>query len=483
MIPYCKAFAVLILLIFYRVPSSAQSFSDYQSIKNDDAREKSLVDAISKQYEKDIASVSGPHKKYIIDLYKERLELLKERFSENEIITSAEVNNYLGSLVSEIFKNNPNLNGQSLRILFSRAPWPNASSLGEGTILFNIGLFNRLNNESQAIFILCHELAHYFLNHSNNNIQQYVNTVYSDDFQNQLKKIQKSEFQQGSQLDKLTMGLMFKSRRHNREFEQAADSMAVELMKNTSCDVREALTGLALLDSVDKDKYDADLDLQKHFNFIAYPFQERWLEKEDLLLMKNEKEEKEKSKLADSLKTHPDCKVRIQRIGDIVNKYYKPNTTRFIISEKEFLKFKETFDFEIIEYCYRTGHLSLSMFYALEMLHFYPDNAYLHAVIGKCLNSFYVHQKNHQLRKYIDLPNPRYDERYNTLLNFIQNLRLQEYGALAYYFLFQYTNRFSTNEDFVYALIISKENFNKHEEKNHWLNFYKTNFPKGKYTF
>jgi Zn-dependent protease with chaperone function len=483
MLPYCKTFAALLIFTVYLSPAFAQSFSDYEAIQNNEAKEKLLVDAIKNQYDKDIASVTGPHKKYIIDLYKERLEFLKLKFSFNEIITSDKATAYLGSLVNEILKNNPDLNTQSLRILFSRAPWPNAGSLGEGTILFNIGLFNRLNNESQAVFVLCHELAHYYLNHSNNNIQQYVNTIYSDDFQKQLKKIQKSEYLQGSQLDKLTMGLMFKSRRHNREFEQSADSMALELMKNTSADIREALTGLALLDSVDKDKYDTDLDLQKHFNFIGYPFQNRWLEQEDFLVINNEKEEKEKTKIVDSLKTHPDCKVRIGRITENVNKYYKPNTSKFIVNEKEFLEFKETFDFEIIEYCYKAGHLSLCMYYALEMLHFYPDNAYLHAIIGKCFNNFYTYQKNHQLGNFVDLPNPKFENRYNMLLNFIQNLRLQDIAALSYYFLHQDANRFATNEDFLYALIISKENFNKQEEKKHWLSIYKTNFPNGKYTF
>ena len=482
MIPYCKA-AFLILYTFSTVLVSGQSFSDFQSLKDDDTRLKSLVDDITRQYEQDIASITGPNKKYIIGIYKERLQLLKQRFSENEIITSPEANNYLGSLVNEILKNNSHLNAQSLRVVFSRAPLPNASSYGEGTILFNIGLFNRLNNESQAVFVLCHELAHYFLNHSNNNIQQYVNTVYSDDFQKQLKKIQKLEFQQGDQLEKLTMRLMFKSRRHSREFEQASDSMALELMKNTSFDIREALTVLALLDSVDKDKYDTDLGLQKHFNSISHPFQDRWLEKEELLVMKSEKEEKERSKLADSLKTHPDCKIRIDKLSENVNKYYKPNSSKFLISEKEFVKFKETFDFEIIEHCYQSERLSLSLYYALEMLHFYPDNAYLHAAIGKCLNTIYINQKKHQLGNMIDLPNPRFEERYNTLLNFIQNLRLQEVAALSYYFLFKEANRFSTNEDFVYALIISKDNFNRPEEKKQWINFYKTNFPKGKYTF
>ena len=483
MIPYRKTALTLLLILFFVSSSQSQSSDAGQFLKNDPVKDKSLVDAITTQYEKDVAGISGPNKKYIADLYKERFDLIKERFDENEVITSPNANNFLASLANEIFKNNQNLNPRDLRILFSRAPWPNASSMGEGTILFNIGLFCRLDNESQAVFILCHELAHYFLDHSNNNIRQYVNTIYSDEFQEKLKTIQKSQYQQGSQLDRLTKGLMFKSRRHNREFEQAADSMALELMKNTSYDLNEALSCLALLDSVDKDKYDVDIDLKKHFNFISFPFQERWLEKEDLLMIKNENEEKERLKEEDSLKTHPDCKVRMEILREKVKKYQKDGSKKFVINEEEFLKLKNEFDFEIIEYCYLSNHVSQSLFYALEMLHVYPDHAYLHAVIGRCLNQLYIHQKKHELGKIVDLVKPAWEEKYNGLLTFIQNLRLQEIAALSYYFLFQDANKFSGSEDFVYALIMSKENFNKPEEKIQWINFYKKNFPKGKYIF
>lgn len=47
-------------------------------------------------------------------------------------------------------------------------------------------------------------------------------------------------------------GLTFDSRRHSRDHEAQADSMAVELMRHTSYDLHGALTTLALLDSIDK---------------------------------------------------------------------------------------------------------------------------------------------------------------------------------------------------------------------------------------
>ncbi|MGN6401246.1 MAG: M48 family metalloprotease [Flavisolibacter sp.] len=422
------------------------------------AKEKSLCDEITLRYKQDIAGLNGANKKYISEIYKERYEQVKEKFANNEIITDEKATNYLNQLVQEILKTNPLLHSSDLRIVFSKAWWPNASSMGEGTILLNIGLFNRLQNESQAIFILCHELSHYYLNHGNNLIQRYVNTIHSKEFQKQLKSIQKSTYRQNQQAESLAKEITFTSRRHGREFEHAADSMAVELMKNTSYDLTEALNTLALLDSVDKDKYNTPLQLASHFNFTSYPFKESWL-RSDGLMFSIVTDAKTKAE-DDSLKTHPDCKIRIEKLVESVQKFNKPNSKKFIISEEAFTKLKQQFDFEILAYCFEANNVSKCLYYALEMASFFPDNLYLNTLIGKCLNTLYSYQKNHELAKIVDMPGPSQPAEYNTLLKMIQNLRLHDIAALSYYYLLQFQAGSNQDSDFISVLNTSKRNFN-----------------------
>jgi hypothetical protein len=410
----------------------------------DSVAEQELVSAITARYQKDVQNLQGANKKYLAEIYKERLDYIKKKISEKEISCDNRAQAYLNDLSKKIFASNSFLRGDELRILFSRTYLPNAYSMGEGTILFNLGLFHRLQNEGQAAFVLCHELAHYYLNHSNNSIAKYVNTVYSDDFQKELKRIKKSEYGRRSEVEKLAKNLTFKNRRHAREFEQSADSMALELMKNTGYDVQEVLTCLALLDSVDYDKYHKGLTLEKQFHFASYPFKKSWLEEDDLKFVVTKTEEGKQEE--DSLKTHPDCKLRIERLKQQVSDYYKPSQKSFLIDEKEFNRLKVAADYEII-------------------------------------NQIYTHQKEHTLGTVVDLPAPEFESSYNNFLRFIQNLRLTEVAAISYYFMMQHQTQSYSNETFLQALIESKDHFDKATEKQQWVDYYKKTFLKTNTSF
>lgn len=449
-------------LVIFLLLRSHNLFS--QTFAYDPAYEKKIGEAITTRYKQDLQSIKGENKKYITDLYEERFKYIDKRIKAKSVLTDQKAQKYLNNLGNEIFKSNPSLPAQDIRLLFERTFYPNASSMGEGTIFFNIGLFHRLDNESQAAFIICHEIAHYYLNHSNDNIAQYVNTIYSKEFQKQLKAIQKSDYQQNSQLENLGKNLLFRTRRHSREFEQSADSMALELMKNTNYDLSEVLTCLALLDSVDKMNYSPVTSLEKRFQFQSYSFKKSWLDEENGLVLTSTKKDIEKEKKEqDSLKTHPDCSLRIERLKKSINNYQTQNAQKFLVDKELFNELKSQFQFEAITYTYESGNISRSLFLALELLEKLPDDVYVHTMIGKCLNTLYAYQKNHGLDKIVDRPNPREEASYNTVLHFIQNLRLQEIASLSYYFLKQDESRFSSDKEFAEVFRISMRNLSKTE--------------------
>jgi hypothetical protein len=153
------------------------------------------------------------------------------------------------------------------------------------------------------------------------------------------------------------------------------------------------------------------------------------------------------------------------------------------VNEKLFRKLQSDFDYEIIDYCYRSGNISRSFYYTLQMLQVQPANAYLITNVGRCLNQLYTVQKEHTLSNSVDLPSPYNDENYNTLLHFIQKVRLPDLAALSYYFMQPHQQNLSLSEEFLAALIHSKANFNKPEEKQQWTEVYNKQFPHGKYKF
>ena len=474
---------VIFILVLAPLLGLAQSFHDYQPISDNPTKQKQLEAAVSAKFLQDQSSLSGKNKKEIAELYKERYEMIKRKIDERELITNEEVQQYLDRLVKDITGKNKNILPGDIRIHFSRSNWPNASSMGEGTIIFNIGLFNRLQNEAQAAFVIAHELAHYYLNHSNHSIQRYVETVNSSEFQQQLKEIRNTQYGKNSALEKLALNLSFGSHRHTRAFEKAADSMAVELMRPTLFDLNEALTTLALLDSVDKDKYQVELKLEEFFNFPEYPFKKKWLSSSALSLSDTKEEVVKKKKLEDSLKTHPDCQQRISLLAPKVQQYHSSDGRKFVVDENEFNKLKLQFDFEILEYEFETNEVSLCLYQTLQILHYDQNNPYLMAMVGKCFNSMYAAQAAHELGKIVDLPNPQYDAEYNNLLRLIQNLRLTELSSIAYYYLRLHQEAGKISEEYVAALIKSKDNFGKPEEKKEWMEYYQSHFTKRKYNF
>ncbi|HEX6429171.1 MAG TPA: hypothetical protein VF008_15850, partial [Niastella sp.] len=153
-----------------------------------------------------------------------------------------------------------------------------------------------------------------------------------------------------------------------------------------------------------------------------------------------------------------------------------------VINEKQFRQLQFDFDYEIIDFCYRSDNVARSLYFTLQLLQVQPTNAYLITNTGRCINKLYTAQKNHTLSQVTDIPSPYNDKNYNSLLEFIQRVRLTDLGAFSYYFLQQQSNLL-TNEDFLAALIESKANFNKPEEKQQLIEIYKKQFPSGKYRF
>ena len=414
---------------------------------------------IEQAYQQDLAALPREDKKEMADLLRLRHANIRSKLDKHELYTSPQASAYLNKLLQEIVSGNALLQAASVHCYFSRSGVPNASYLGEGIIVFNMGLFKRLRNESQAAFVLCHELAHCMLHHSENSIRKYVSTLNSDEVQQELRAIKKNEYNKRTGLEKLLRNITFDSRRHTRDHESQADSMAVELISNTRFATGEALSTLALLDSIDTDSLDTEAALKRFFDAPGYRFQKRWLSKQTSLLGVAAPAE-EDAVLADSLKTHPDCPSRIKWVQPLVNKYKSPRQRLFLIDSSLFEQTKSLFEYEIIEYAYAAGNYTKSLFYTLILLQTKPTDPYLVTQTGKLFNSFFDAQKKHQLGKLIDLPSPALPANYNTLLQLIQNLYLEDYAAIGYHYLHPYQSALKWYEPFLAVYITSVE-YNK----------------------
>ncbi|HUR12312.1 MAG TPA: M48 family metallopeptidase [Flavitalea sp.] len=412
-----------------------------QAIFSPAAENESLLQTLAKKYEtaykNRVSSLPSSNRKDFEDIYTLRWKLIRAKFDEKEIYTSPAAQQYLDALVQDIVTSNIILSNKSFFCFFSRSGTPNASFLGEGIILFNMGLFKRLENESQAAFVLCHELAHFYLEHSDKRIKKYVTSINSPEMQKELRKIKNTEYGKREQFEKLAKGFAFNTRRHGRENENEADSLAVEFMKTTRFDPSQAISTLALLDKIDIDTLDILPVLQKTFHAKDYPFQKKWVAVENGLLGGHATVETEQS-FIDSLKTHPDCKIRMKTLENILSRSRAPGVVPKSNENHGFRELQKKFSYEIVEYAFSSGNYTRSLFYTLELLEKHPGDPYLITQVGKIFNGFFESQKYHTLGKVTELPSPYHPTNYNLLLQFIQNLYREDYASISYHYLKQF---------------------------------------------
>jgi Zn-dependent protease with chaperone function len=420
----CQRILICAALTLSGPPGRAQG-SSFSPAREDSALLAGLYDGYQHQYKEELGRLTSPYKKDYEALYADRWKNIKEKFHNREIYTSAFAGDYLNALAANIVRANPVLGEHPFRCYFSRSCVPNAAYIGEGIILFDMGLFYQLHNESEAAFILCHEIAHYILHHQENSMTGYVSTINSPEVQARLRKIKGSEYNRNAQLENLVKGLSFDSRRHSRDHEAQADSMGVELLRHTGFDLHGVLTTLELLDGIDRSDFDMEGALRRTFDAPDYPFQQRWLRRETSLFGGHVGTEE--AAMADSLKTHPSCPLRIRLLAPTVNAARAG--LPYIVDSVKFAAVKELCRYEVIEYAFVSGAYTESLFLSLQLLKARPGDEYAVGNTGRLLNGLYAAQKAHRLGKVADLPSPDQPSNYHLLLELAEGYKREASAA------------------------------------------------------
>ncbi|MEL7534167.1 MAG: M48 family metallopeptidase, partial [Bacteroidota bacterium] len=99
------------------------------------------------------------------NFYLESNYALDELLRSGQVLYNDPVGDYVNDVVDQILKDQPALR-KKLSVFVVKSPVANAFTHQRGVILVNTGLIARLETEAQLAFILCHEIAHYMLDHS-----------------------------------------------------------------------------------------------------------------------------------------------------------------------------------------------------------------------------------------------------------------------------------------------------------------------------
>jgi len=462
---------ILILPILLIVISTIHSQNTYQPLEDDTITEDFILSKMQARFELDLDQVEGKFDNEIKEAYQARTRKLQTKLTNGHFITNPAFKVYFDDMLAHIVDRNPLLKNQEFLLLIGRYFWPNASCQGEGTIVINLGLLSRLENESQLCFVLCHELAHQYKNHVNHSIKDFVKKVHGKATNKKLKKIAKGKnaFDEAIKLQK---SLLFDMRLHSRQHELEADSLALIFMKSTKYDTKESIRCLEILNEIDTPKRPELVDFKKYFETEKFTIRDRWLiPVPSTGLLYNTDQEAEAAK--DSLKTHPDCAIRVKAAARFAHPPAKINL------DTHFQSLIRVADFEIIEGQFQFGHYGRALFNTLLILEEAPNNTYLNIMVLDCLYQLYLYQEDHELGKVLDIPHHKMKENYYQFLSFFHNIRLRDLGKLGYYFSIKNGTPFLEDANFRASQIWAASLVLKPVDFEPFKNLFLKEFPKG----
>ena len=372
--------------------------------------------------------------------YKEAQKSFLNIIEKKKLTFDKRFQDYTDSLSNSIIKSNPLLADEPIKILIAKDPEANALSIGDGTVILNLGLFAVVENEHQFASVLSHELAHQILQHTEATIVFRAEYEVSKEKREQTRAIRSQKFGRYEKAFDELKDLLYSFGKERKNNEIQADSLGYILFRNSQFKANEfvdALDHLASLDSIENGSLTVE-DYKKFFDLPDYKFKEDWLKKEEFSAY-NYENYKEKINL-DSVKSHPEILQRIDRLKSQFNELRQDdNSTVTHHTNPYFTRLQEIAIQEKIPNLFYLEKNGVSIYTILKRIqeNKIPENlGYYHFWLGKNFQHLYEAKKKYQMNRYVDtvVPNKQ-SENYQLFLTFIWNLKLEDLKAIGDYYL------------------------------------------------
>ncbi|HLZ88521.1 MAG TPA: M48 family metallopeptidase [Puia sp.] len=246
------------------------------------------------------------------DIWDARTDAIIGAINDDDYVHDNEVYNYIDGIVREITEANRQMVPVKPFVLIDRSSSVNAYAVGGNVLAVNLGLITFATTREELALVIAHEMSHNILHHVENAMYQKAEWLSSDEYRQSLNAVMDSKYERLSRLKKVLETYTFSRSRHQRYHESEADSLAVILLKKTGIPFQASY--FLRLDSADLEYLQPLKHPVKAF-FTAYhlPYDDSWTQKRTHGLSSRAYSFSDTSKLADSLKTHPDCVDRYEK--------------------------------------------------------------------------------------------------------------------------------------------------------------------------
>lgn len=337
---------------------------------------------------------------------------------------------FLQKVHANIVAANPTV--KNTRVMLVADPTPNAYSIGDGTFVVHVGLLAGLETEDQLAFVLCHEIAHFMLEHATKGLEQRVEEINSKAFKEKIKKLEELEYNRNEQIEATFQNMLFNNRYHSRNHERQSDSVAYILYARTKYELRQSERLMEVFESIDEPFRDSSLRFTTQFGCAQQPFRDNWLASGGGSIWADARQAQAEANKAyrDSISTHPDWENRLEWLKKLT-KLPPPAAPVTPAVAVDYANIRFQAAMECVEAWASFGRYDRALFLALHYQNVYPECLYFREIECLALYQLYQFTKDHNVAKVLAQSADKYPEKYNQYLDFLNALRMKELLGLA----------------------------------------------------
>lgn len=379
------------------------------------------------QYVQDLASPFKKTKDKIERaIYSNHFKSIEHRISRGYhngiFIQDAASIDFLNQSFQAIFKANSILKNQSFKFFLERNNVPNAYSTGSYLYFIHTGLFNYMDNEQQLMAVLCHEIAHDYLRHTEESIVQYAE--FEKDFKREFKSLKRKELLKLIKSQDEILKQKYDLADQSRKKEIAADSLGFIFFKNLNYHPEEYYMALKNMERFDVDEAQKIQDsMYIHlFDLPGQAFQEKWLriEKDDFFSGLSFTEHVDE----DSIQSHPNL---IDRVNWLHTKFQLQPQEKSRTASPLFLELKQKTEADFYPTFYAKKQYGVALYYLICQVQSNENTKDAAANLGLIFKQLYESRLNYTFNKYVpQVEQNSTDKAWQTFTAFLWNLNNEE---------------------------------------------------------
>ncbi|WP_396151332.1 M48 family metalloprotease [Flavobacterium sp.] len=433
---------IFFLFLFFNVSSCFTQNIEFDYLpQNKDSLEK----YVNEVNDKKIKKFGDNYQKKIRENIQERKAAFLNKISDSSFVFNKRITAYLNTILKEIYTSNPEINNNDFYFLIDKSQLPNAACYGNGIFTVNLGLFKFVNSDDELAYILCHEIAHYVLEHNDKSLLNYFETLNSKENKKKIKVLKNQKYGKRKAYSELIEDLSYNFLMRSQEVEIEADSLGFLIYRNTKFNNNASITSLKNLELSDKLLFNEDPKLKENFNFENYPFKDAWIKKDETLFDIT-KSSDDFILDKDSLSSHPSIPLRIKKLNFLINK----KTNSIVENTNELNEIKKLVSFISISNFIDTNKLDMAFYQSLVMYNQKLIDSKMYAeIMSKLLKKTYELKENHTFGRYVSPIYPFSDELYlNDVKQFLNNLELKNIRKIGLSFCLSNEEIMKNNKEF-----------------------------------